>query len=153
MNAATADHANVRHGGARRSGRDAEYNVWHKMLQRCRDELSADFKNYGGRGIEVCSRWSDYGNFIADMGHRPTPAHTLERKNNDIGYGPDNCIWATRLEQAANRRPRTEMANCRKGHPLSGANLYIRPDGKRGCKECRRANMISFYARKSEMKP
>lgn len=63
-----------------------------------------DWKNYGGRGIRVCQRWRLFKNFLADMGRRPTPKHTLERVDNDNDYWPGNCVWATRLEQNRNKR-------------------------------------------------
>jgi hypothetical protein len=140
----------IKHGGARRCGRDPEYYVWWSMKRRCSDPSTHSYKDYGGRGITVCERWSDYGAFIADMGPRPTPAHTIERVNNDAGYSPENCAWATRTEQALNRRPRQRMEACRAGHPLDEKNTYARPDGKRGCKECRRNNMRDFYERKKQ---
>lgn len=139
----------TKHGGAKRSGRAPEYNTWHKMLRRCRDPKSPDFSNYGGRGIEVCERWQQFGAFISDMGNRPSPAHTIERLNNDAGYHPGNCIWATRDVQANNRRPRRAATHCNAGHTLDGDNLYSRPDGKRGCRTCRAKNMREFYERRA----
>ena len=72
-------------------------------MARCRNPNHKAFPEYGGRGIRVCERWLDFTNFLAGMGERP-PRHSLERKNNDLGYFPENCKWATRAEQAKNRK-------------------------------------------------
>ena len=63
-----------------------------------------EWKDYGGRGITVCDRWSDYALFVLDMGHRPSPYHSIERKDNNKGYEPGNCRWATNSEQQRNTR-------------------------------------------------
>jgi len=75
------------------------------MRDRCRNPNNQRFADYGGRGIRVCDRWAEsFANFIADMGPKPTPQHSLDRKDNDLGYSPENCRWATDTEQSRNRR-------------------------------------------------
>ena len=76
------------------------------MIQRCANENHIAFFRYAGRGITVCDRWrGEHGfeNFLADMGERPEGT-TLDRRDNDTGYTPQNCRWATRKEQRANQR-------------------------------------------------
>ncbi len=80
-----------------------EYQVWFAMRARCSKSQSKDFKYYGERGISVCSRWSKFSNFHADMGFRPSPYHSLDRKKVNGNYTPRNCRWATLIEQANNR--------------------------------------------------
>jgi hypothetical protein len=83
--------------------RTAEYTAWQNMRARCLNENHKRFRDWGGRGISICERWNDPVKFIADMGARPSPEHSVDRINNDGNYEPGNCRWATAMEQARNR--------------------------------------------------
>jgi len=93
------------------SSANPTYMSWQAMKARCSNTNTSYYKDYGGRGIAVCAEWSnDFGQFLKDMGERPE-GRTLDRIDNDKGYEPGNCRWATNLEQAHNKR---DVSFCRK---------------------------------------
>ncbi len=93
-----------------------EYRTWYSIKDRCNNPHNEDYHNYGGRGINVCDRWSKFENFFADMGLRPS-GMSLDRQDVNGDYEPRNCRWATSKEQARNQR----------------TNLRFTKDGKTRC--------------------
>jgi hypothetical protein len=84
--------------------RSAEYRIWCHLKTRCLNPQSGFYYRYGGRGITICPAWvSSFETFYRDMGPRPTAEHSIDRINNDAGYTPQNCRWATRSQQSSNR--------------------------------------------------
>lgn len=119
-NELTVSRSNLRTGNSRSCGHDRNegarnprfahgmagtriYNIWADMVGRCTRPTHIRYADYGGRGITVCDRWRDFANFYADMDERPE-GRSLDRIDNDLGYSPQNCRWATASEQASNKR-------------------------------------------------
>lgn len=92
---------------ARRHGMSTtpEHVLWRAINQRCHNPKHSSYRNYGARGIHVCDKWRrSFEAFFADVGRRPSPELTLDRRDNDGHYEPDNVRWATRSEQMLNTR-------------------------------------------------
>lgn len=93
----------IRKGDRRSSLR--EFNIWYNMIDRCTNRSNHAYEYYGGRGVFVCEEWkNDFWSFYKDMGPKPSKGHSLERIDNNSGYLPNNCKWATKKEQSSNRR-------------------------------------------------
>jgi len=109
-----------------------EYKTWVQMRCRCSNKNTPYYMYYGERGIKVCDRWDNsFEDFYKDMGDRPSKYHSIERKNNNGNYEPDNCIWATREEQMRNTRTRRTSATgitgveLKKGRKKYSANITV----------------------------
>lgn len=107
-----------------------EYHAWHDMIRHCYNPKNSGYKDYGGRGITVCERWRhSFENFFTDMGSRPV-GMSIDRENNDLGYSPDNCRWATAKQQMRNQRIRNPLGKGVIHRTRNSYSANIKVDGK-----------------------
>ena len=109
------------HGHAKRGNISSEWRIWSAMRARCLNKNFHAYSDYGGRGIKICEEWENFEVFLKDMGKRPSKNHSLDRKDNDGDYTPDNCKWATPYEQQNNTRKTTFVTYKGKRMSLSDA--------------------------------
>lgn len=108
--------ASLKHGQSVATGNTKEYRVWGGIKARCYNENHEHYANYGGRGIKMCPEWKDdFEQFYKDMGKCPEDKTSIDRIDNDGDYEPNNCRWATQMEQNHNTR----------------MNVWLEHDGKR----------------------
>ena len=101
------------------SNKIPEYRIWKQMRRRCNNPRMKDYPRYGGRGIRICRRWDSFTMFLADMGRRPSGDHSIERKDNNGDYGPENCVWATDAQQRRNKRTSVVLTRPRDGKRMN----------------------------------
>lgn len=115
----------ITHGDAKHGEWKRLYHVWISMRQRCQNPHTKAFKDYGGRGIEVCPEWNDYQTFkewAIDNGYKPDAKRgemTIDRIDNDGMYCPENCRWVTRAEQNRNQRRSKPIVNLDTGEKFN----------------------------------
>lgn len=120
------------------------YKTFDNMHQRCSNANNQVYKHYGARGIKVCDRWTGkdgFDNFVEDMGERGEGL-SLDRINNNLGYFPENCRWATKSQQSSNTRLVDRAAGAQKDKNGKGWNARITIKNK--------TIYIGYYATKEE---
>lgn len=148
LNRERAAERKTTHGGSKHP----LYVTWRHMLERCLDPKCPSWKNYGGRGITICEQWrNDFTAFIRYIGPRPSDQYSVDRIDNDKGYEPGNVRWATREQQAQNRRRPARKSHCKRGHAFSAENTYwVFSLGGNAYQSCRACRLIAEKKRQAK---
>jgi hypothetical protein len=144
-----------------------EYRAWARAKDRCYNPANPNYRTYGATGVRMCAEWlHDFAAFYTDMGPRPSPQHSLDRRDGWGDYSAQNCRWSTKSEQARNRRANLsremhvtsaglvnaiiygERPRCRNGHVRTPENTYVvESSGARRCRMCHRDAAKKFRAK------
>lgn len=139
-----AQKANIQHN----MSNTPEYSAWTHMKQRCYNQNDIQYINYGHRGIKVCERWvNSFENFFFDMGPRPSSKHSLDRKDNNLGYSKRNCRWATTSQQGFNKRKKKNTTSKYKGVSYRKNKI----DGKHILKRMEKENILVVFSLKNKL--
>jgi hypothetical protein len=138
---------NHRHGHASRGRMSSEYQSWKGMKARCYQTTHIAYRYYGGRGIMVCAKWRDsFAAFLADMGPKPSSRHTLDRKDANGDYTPNNCRWATPRQQRVNQRPQDDSARVAKSWATGKRSRIGRERADMAGKKYGRLTVLSYHS-------
>lgn len=109
-----------------RKPRHELYGIWSMMKSRCNCKTNRDYKNYGARGVKVCTRWDNFDTFVYDMGPRPPGRQSLDRIDNEGNYEPGNCRWTDMTTQANNRRNNVRLMHEGRSWGLKELSDFLR---------------------------
>lgn len=120
----TSSNRSYKHGHTANKQESRTWTTWRGMIDRCYTKSSTSYKKYGAKGILVCDRWRSFINFLEDMGERPA-GKTLDRINGNEGYSPENCRWATAMEQSNNQKSNVKLIiDCREMNVSQAMRYY-----------------------------
>lgn len=144
----------LKHGHARKRNHTPTYSCWSSMIQRVTNPKRRAWKYYGGRGIKVFGPWRDFERFLKDMGESPGKGFSIERKNPDKNYCPDNCVWMEKTKQWATTRVTLGLLSREKDgriYTVSAACFVCGVDKGNRCGRCHKCN--EYFRRNGVERP